>query len=136
MNVRITGTSEEVKKLTELLPIIADFENASKEYPNRGSNEVRVYLNQVKIEDRPYVGSLKEYAKEKKNVQAMLLLAATDSGILQSISGTKKSAMIKILYHILEGAFKESIYDFLSEHFSEEIQEMLKKEQGEEIAHA
>lgn len=45
MNLRITGTSEEVKELVELLPAILDVRNISKEYPNRGSKEVRVYVD-------------------------------------------------------------------------------------------
>lgn len=44
MKVRIMGTSEEVKQLAELLPAIMKVSSVSGEYPNRGSSDVRVYV--------------------------------------------------------------------------------------------
>lgn len=38
------GTSAEVKQLAELLPAIMKVSSVSGEYPNRGSNDVRVYV--------------------------------------------------------------------------------------------
>ncbi len=44
MKIRIMGTSAEVKQLAELLPAIMKVSSVSGEYPNRGSNDVRVYV--------------------------------------------------------------------------------------------
>ena len=44
MRIRIMGTSAEVKQLAELLPAIMKVSSVSGEYLNRGSNDVRVYV--------------------------------------------------------------------------------------------
>lgn len=50
MKLRITGTSEEVKELLEVLPLVLDVSYVSGEYPNRGSNDVRVYADVSKLD--------------------------------------------------------------------------------------
>ena len=45
MKIRIMGTSEEVQKFAELLPAIIKVSSVSREYPNRGSYDVRVYVD-------------------------------------------------------------------------------------------
>lgn len=52
MKLRIMGTSEEVKQLTELLPAIMNVSSVSGEYPNRDSNDVRVSVNGT-VEEYP-----------------------------------------------------------------------------------
>lgn len=45
MKVRITGAPKEVQELAELLPAVMKVSSVSGEYPSRGSNDVRVYVD-------------------------------------------------------------------------------------------
>jgi hypothetical protein len=47
MKVRITGAPKEVQELAELLPAVMKVSSVSGEYPNRGSNDVRVYVDGI-----------------------------------------------------------------------------------------
>lgn len=55
------GTTEEVQELAELLPAIMKVSSVSKEYPNRTSSEVRVYVDDC---IKPQSNDLEELIKE------------------------------------------------------------------------
>ncbi len=65
MKIRIMGTSEEVQELAELLPAIMRVSSVSGEYPNRGSNDVRVYVDGC-IDKNPFTQTMQHYGYEFK----------------------------------------------------------------------
>ncbi len=113
MNLRITGTKEEVKELVELLPVILNVKNVSKEYPNRGSKDVRVYVAGC-VEGSTLTQAFKAYAKFKSEYDkvAMLLIAASEDGkVAQINASTKAKAFQNLIDHILFGDFAKGIQE-------------------------
>ncbi len=119
MNLRITGTKEEVKELVELLPVILSVKSVSKEYPNRGSNEVRVYADGC-VEGSTLTQAFKHYAefKSKYDKVAMLLVAASEDGnIAQINASTKATAFQNLISHILYGDFTQGIQETIQKSY-------------------
>lgn len=119
MNLRITGTKEEVKELVELLPVILNVKNVSKEYPNRGSKDVRVYVAGC-VEGSTLTQAFKAYAKFKSEYDkvAMLLVAASEVGnIAQINASTKATAFKNLISHILYGDFAKGIQETIQKSY-------------------
>lgn len=109
MKVRIMGTSEEVQQLVELLPAIMNVSSVSGEYPNRGSNDVRVYVDGV-VEKGPYTEAMKKYAETKKQLASLFLVAVTSSGnVIQGNVATTGKGFLILMNHLVSDEFKQSL---------------------------
>ncbi len=109
MKIRIMGTSEEVKQLAELLPAIMKVTSISGEYPNRNSNEVRVYVDGT-VEKNPYTEVMKKYAETRNQLESLLLVATTSSGdIIQANSATNFRGFFIMMNHLTSDDFKQNL---------------------------
>ena len=117
MELRITGTSEEVKELVGLLPAILDVRNISKEYPNRGSKEVRVYVDGA-VEECPYTEVMQKYAAARNQLDGLFMVAVTSEGdVIQANSATNARGFLILMNHLPSEEFalalKENMEKFL-----------------------
>ncbi len=131
MKLRIMGTSEEVKQLAELLPAIMKVESVSGEYPNRGSSNVRVYVD-GSVEKNPFTQAMQEYAKFKDEKMAMMLVAVNSKGqIMEAAAATSKKADLILMNFLTSEKFKESVIKLI-EKFVEELGMNLEELEEEE----
>ena len=117
MNLRITGTSEEVKELVELLPAILDVRNISREYPNRGSKEVRVYVDGT-VEASPFTATMQKYAKVRNRLEGLFMVSVTSEGqVFQASVAINKRGFLLMMNHLVSEDFhqalKENMENFL-----------------------
>lgn len=109
MNLRITGTSEEVKELVELLPAILNVKNVSKEYPNRGSQEVRVYVDGITIAS-PYKGVMQMCAEKANQLEGLFMVTATTDGkVAQANTATSKGGFLLMMHHLTSDNFAQTL---------------------------
>ncbi len=121
--LRIMGISEEVQELVSLLSAIVDVSSISKEYPNRGSNEVRVYVDCTIDESNPYTKAMKEYAEYKNQIGATQIIATTSDGkFYETHAATSAKAFLKLIYYVLSDEFNDSLKDQMKE-FEHSIQD-------------
>ena len=105
------GTSEEVKQLAELLPAIMKVSSVSGEYPNRGSSDVRVYVD-GSIEKNPFTQAMQEFAKFKEEKMAMMLVAVNLKGqIAKAAAATSKTAYLILMNYLINEEFQQSIME-------------------------
>lgn len=131
MKLRIMGTSEEVKQLAELLPAIMRISSVSEEYPNRGSNNVRVYVD-GSVEKNPFTQAMQEYAKFKEDKMAILLVAVNSKGqVMETAAATSKKADLILMNFLTSEKFKESVIKLI-EKFVEELGMNLEELEEEE----
>lgn len=131
MKLRIMGTSEEVKQLAELLPAIMRISSVSEEYSNRGSNNVRVYVD-GSVEKNPFTQAMQEYAKFKEDKMAILLVAVNSKGqVMETAAATSKKADLILMNFLTSEKFKESVIKLI-EKFVEELGMNLEKLEEEE----
>ncbi len=121
--LRIMGTSEEVQELVSLLSAIVDVSSISKEYPNRGSNEVRVYVDCTIDESNPYTKAMKQYAEYKNQIGSIMIVAATPEGeIIETHVATSSKSFLIMYAHFLSDKFTDSLRDHMKE-FEHSIQD-------------
>lgn len=117
MKLRIMGTSEEVKQLTELLPAIMNVSSVSGEYPNRGSNDVRVSVNGA-VEEDPYTEVMKKYAETKEQLDGLFLVATTSSGdIIQANSATNFRGFLFMMHYLTSEDFAQILKENMESFF-------------------
>lgn len=117
MKLRIMGTSEEVKQLTELLPAIMNVSSVSGEYPNRGSNNVRVYVDGA-VEEDPYTEVMKKYAETKEQLDGLFLVATTSSGdIIQANSATNFRDFLFMMHYLTSEDFAQILKENMESFF-------------------
>lgn len=124
MNLRITGTTEEVQELVELLPAILNVQNVSKEYPNRGSQDVRVYVDGV-VEASPYTQVMQKYVESRNQLEGLFMVTVTSEGqVLQANASSNKRGFIIMMTHLVSenfaNALKKDMEDFLQNKTSTE----------------
>ena len=117
MKLRITGTREEVQELVELLPAIFNVNNVSKEYPNRGSKEVRVYVDGT-VEEGPYTEVMQKYAEVRNQLEGLFMVTVTSEGqVLQANTAINKRGFLIMMNHLTSEDFalalKENMEKFL-----------------------
>lgn len=117
MKLRITGTSEEVKELVELLPAILNVNNVSKEYPNRGSKEVRVYVDGA-VEKCTFTTAIQKYAEVRNQLEGLFMVEVTSGGhVLQANAAINKRGFIIMMHHLTSEDFalelKENMEKFI-----------------------
>ncbi len=117
MKLRIMGTSEEVKQLAELLPAIMNVSSVSGEYPNRGSNDVRVYVDGT-VEKDPYTEVMKKYAEIKIQLEGLFMITTTSAGdVMQANAATNTRGFLIMMNHLVSEDFaqtlKENMESFL-----------------------
>ncbi len=117
MNLRIMGTSEEVKELVELLPAILNVKNVSKEYPNRGSKAVRVYVD-CSLEDTAIGLALKDLAKEK--IGSCIIFTDCNDKFLTSTGAVSKKSLLDLISNLSENGIDDQLEEILSS-FKDEI---------------
>lgn len=111
MKIRIMGTSEEVKQLAELLPAIMKVSSVSGEYPNRGSNDVRVYVDGC-IDKNPFTQTMQHYAEFKEDKMAMMLVAVNSKGqVAEAAAATSNTAYLILMNYFINGKFQQSIME-------------------------
>ena len=109
MNLRITGTSEEVKEVLELLPAILNVQNVSKEYPNRGSKEVRVYVD-VAVETNTYTKVMQMYVETKNQLEGLFMVTVTSDGkVKQANTATSKGGFLLMMHHLTSDNFAQTL---------------------------
>lgn len=111
MKLRIMGTSEEVKQLTELLPAIMNVSSVSGEYPNRGSNDVRVYVDGT-VEKDPYTEVMKKYAESKNQLEGLFMITTTSAGdVMQANAATNTRGFLIMMNHLVSEGFAQTLKD-------------------------
>ncbi len=110
MKIRIMGTSEEVKQLAELLPAIMKVSSVSGEYPNRGSSDVRVYVDGEMENHLPLTNAIQKFAEYKEQIGAMIMNYATpEERLYESFTATSKKAYLSILTYLTGEEFYKSL---------------------------
>lgn len=113
MKIRIMGTSEEVKQLAELLPAIMKVSSVSGEYPNRGSSDVRVYVD-GSIEIDSFTQTMQKYAEVKEQIGAITIIASTPKGaIFEALAGISAKAYLVMMNFLVSEKFNESLAENL-----------------------
>lgn len=111
MKLRIMGTSEEVKQLTELLPAIMNVSSVSGEYPNRDSNDVRVSVNGT-VEEDPYTEVMKKYAESKNQLEGLFMITTTSAGdVMQANAATNTRGFLIMMNHLVSEGFAQTLKD-------------------------
>ncbi|MCI9652798.1 MAG: hypothetical protein HFG91_00410 [Acholeplasmatales bacterium] len=111
MKVRITGAPKEVQELAELLPAVMKVSSVSGEYPNRGSNDVRVYVDGI-IEKNPFTQTMQHYAEFKEDKMAMMLVAVNSNGqVAEAAAATSNTAYLILMNYFINEKFQQSIME-------------------------
>lgn len=111
MKLRIMGTSEEVKQLTELLPAIMNVSSVSGEYPNRGSNNVRVYVDGA-VETDPFTMTMQKYAKARNQLEGLFMIMVTSEGqVLQANVANNGRGFLFMMHYLTSENFANKLKD-------------------------